>query len=258
MSWENRLVIYVGHLIDDNKQSQTIMSYISTIRSVLMENGIQLNEDKYLLSSLTRACRLNNDQVFHHFPTHKGMLRLLLKELDAFLLQERNQCYLNSLYKALLVTTYYGLFRIGEVTRSQHTVLAKNVHIGTKKDKMLFVLDSPKTHNKGCFPQTIKITASMSNSKSTAKDFCPFSLLREYIARHPTQKYDKEQFFVLSDRSPVTPQQFRSLLKQTLRRVHFVDDRYSVHRLRAGRALDLLNAGISIETIKKLFRWKLA
>ena len=57
------------------------------------------------------------------------------------------------------MTAYYGLFRIGELTFSEHAVRAKDVHVGTNKKKMLFVLHSSKTHDKGSKPQLIKVTS---------------------------------------------------------------------------------------------------
>ena len=67
------------------------------------------------------------------------------------------QPYLIHLYRALLSTTYFGMFRIGEVTLGDNTVKAKDVHIADNKDKMMFVLHTLKTHWKNNRPQMIKI-----------------------------------------------------------------------------------------------------
>ena len=61
--WQDRLTLFVGYLIDNKKQSQTIRSYVSTIKSVLKDDRIKISDDQYLISSLTRACKLKNDQV---------------------------------------------------------------------------------------------------------------------------------------------------------------------------------------------------
>ena len=57
--WEDYIVLFAAHLIDEGKQSQTFKSYISAIKVVLLDNAIEINEDIYLLYSLTRSCRLN-------------------------------------------------------------------------------------------------------------------------------------------------------------------------------------------------------
>ena len=106
-SWEDRLVLIAGFLIKEKQQSSTIRSYISTIKSVLRDDGIQINEDKYLLSSLTKACHLHNDQVQMQLPIRKGMLRVLLKNVPEVFPE---QPYLSCLLKTLFSTAYFGLF----------------------------------------------------------------------------------------------------------------------------------------------------
>ena len=55
-SWEDHLVLFIRYLVSNNRKSATIKSYISAIRSVLADDGIILNEDKVLLTSITKAC----------------------------------------------------------------------------------------------------------------------------------------------------------------------------------------------------------
>ena len=61
--WGQRIVLFVGYLISEEKQSSTICSYLSAIRAVLKIDGIKLKEDLFLVNSLTRACKLQNDRV---------------------------------------------------------------------------------------------------------------------------------------------------------------------------------------------------
>ena len=57
-TWEDRLMLFVGHLVKTEKKSTTIASYISAIKAVLKSDGGYMNQDKCLLNSLTKACRL--------------------------------------------------------------------------------------------------------------------------------------------------------------------------------------------------------
>ena len=59
------------------------------------------------------------------------------------------QMYLLILYQAIFITLYFGLFRIGELTAASgnHAVLAKDIHIGRNKNKLMFVLHTSKTHS---------------------------------------------------------------------------------------------------------------
>ena len=108
-NWEDRLLLFVAHLIDSKKQSATVKSYISAVKAVLQEERIELNQDQFLISSMTRACKINNDQVTTKLPIYKGLLALLLNETNKWY-EQINQPYLSILYKTLLLTAYFGLF----------------------------------------------------------------------------------------------------------------------------------------------------
>ena len=248
--WEEHLTLYIGYLIENKKQSATLKSYISMIRAILMINNIKINEDKFLLSSLTRACKLRNDEVSNRFPIHIGILRILLRKVHEIY---HKQNYLLVMYRALFSTAYYSLFRVGELMSGSHPVLAKNVHIASNKRKMLFLLTSSKTHRPGDPPQMVKITGIKKGKEVGA---CPFILLKEFIEHRPIRNDDMELFFIFRDGSPVKPDHFRSVLKLCLHKCGFNPNLYQVHSMSAGCAGNLLKAGVSVETIKKLGCWK--
>ena len=136
-------MLYVGYLVSINKQSCTIRSYVSAIKVVLSDIGIELNENRCLLNSLTRACKLVNDKVCTRLPIKKSLLNCILLQVQK---HYATQPYQMALYMALFSTAYFGLFRVGELTASEHVVKAVNVRIGQNKNKILFILDSSKTH----------------------------------------------------------------------------------------------------------------
>ena len=133
--WEDRLVLFVAYFVDNNRCPTTINSYISTIKAVLLEDSYELAEDRYLLNLLTKACKYRkNNFIKIRLPIHKDLLHLVLKEVDKMFLSSSNhQPYLAVLYKTILSTGYYGLFRIEEVTKGTHPVLTRDVHIGQNK-----------------------------------------------------------------------------------------------------------------------------
>ena len=79
-SWEDRLTLFVGYLVNDGKKASTIKSYVSAIKAVLMEIKVELTTDMFLITSLTHACRLINDHVRTHLPILKGQLNMILKQ----------------------------------------------------------------------------------------------------------------------------------------------------------------------------------
>ena len=174
---------------------------------------------------------------------------------------EIGQPYLRILYMAMISTIYYGLFRIGEIAKGGHTVLARDVHIGTNKNKMLFVLRTSKTHWSDGDPQMIKISAkrvpdSQISEYHARPRFCPFQLLRDYLSCRLKYRKNTKVFFIYNDRSTVPQDNFRKVLYLALDRCKIDRTNYGSHSLRAGRCLDLFRYGVSVETIKKIGRWK--
>ena len=260
-TWEEHLTLFVGFLIDNKKKSTTINSYISAIKSVLKEDGADINEDRILLNSLTKACRYKNDTVLTRLPIRKNLLHLMLDTIEY--VHRSQQPFLITLYKAIFITAYYGMFRVGELTKSIHVVKARDVHIGKNKNKIMFILRTSKTHWTDVKPQIIKIngeefdpTGKRCENPILDNNYCPFSLLKEYINMRKYRANDEEQFFVFRDRTAVTPYHFRSMLKQVLKVLNLDINVYGTHGFRSGRSSDLMAMGISVETIRILGRWR--
>ena len=246
----------MGYLIEQGKRSQTVKSYVSGLKAILSEVNVKLDNDSFLLSALTRACKFKNDRASMRLPIGKNMLRIILAKTHDVLM-DRHQPYLAVLYCALFSTAYYGLFRVGELTSGSHPVRVGNVHTGRNKKKMLFILESSKTHGKHMRPQSIKIT-SISSSESHIKrktecnrNFCPYELINSFIQIRPRYLSRSEPFFIFQDRSPVKPIHMRQILKSMIHNSGFDQDVYNCQRLHIGRASDLLKMGISVDTIKK-------
>ena len=260
-TWEERIALFVAYLIDKKRQSATIKSYVSAIRAVLQSDGVNLNEDRVLITSLTRSCRVINDTVRTRLPIQKGMLRVILKQVKIYF---KSQPYLTVLYQALFSTAYFGLLRVGEITAGSHPILAKDVHTGRNKNKILFILHSSKTHGKESKPQMVKITSTPLTNKKPKScvgseqvfSYCPYTLLKEYIKVRGHYTNLREPFFVFSDHSPVTPNQMRKCLKNILKMCGFNENLYDTHSFRSGRSTDLLKFGLSVESIKKIGRWR--
>ena len=157
----------------------------------------------------------------------------------------------------MFLAGYYGLLRAGELTQSDHVLKVDAVNIGVNKEKLLFILTSSKTHCKGNEPQQIKISSLNRGDEGTKfGKYCPFTAINDYIEMRPDMKTADKQFFVFSDNSPVKSHHFREILKQMITINNLDSSLYTIHSLRSGRAGDLLSMGVSVETIKKIGRWR--
>ena len=248
-SWEERVGLFVAFMANSNRKSTTVRSYISAIKSILKDDGYIWNENKVQLNLLTRGCRLINDRVKLRLPIKTRLLDLMLFETERVY---DKQVYLCALYKAMLSLGYYGLLRVGEMTKSPHVIKAANVHVGKNKDKILMVLYSSKTHGKDKLPQKIKITA---NENARISCFCPFKIANQYLKIRGDYRNMNEQLFVMADRSPVEHIQFRRYLRSILKNLNLNEMLYDCHSLRSGRASEMQNFGYSIQQIKLAGRW---
>ena len=234
-------------------------SYISALKAVLKEYEIDLQEDTYLIKSLTRACKLQNDKIKTRLPIKKSQLAEILSKISE---TYHDQPYLSLMYRTLFSTMYFGLLRISEVTGPVHAVKVPDVKVGSNKKKFLLILQTSKTHWKNVKPQMIKISAKgkayecYSGGEDAKKLPCPYQLLREYSRMRRPYKSRSEPFFVHADNSPVTNAQVTKCLKTMLKLTNYDETLFGSHSIRIGRTCDLYKLGIPIDVIKKLGRWK--
>ena len=251
-TWEERTSLYVGFLAGAGKKSSTIKSYISGIKSILEDDGYEWSDKDFKMTSLTKACRLVNDQVRTRLPIKHRLLEVILDKLDDFY-TKRSQHYLKLMYQCIFLLAYYGLLRIGEMATGSHPFKARDIHISYDKKKIMIVLFSSKTHGKESNPQQIKIWAD--NDVKSAK-YCPFEITSKFSKLRGGYVCDTEQFFLFKDGSPVTPRHVRTALRAVLKKLGLNHKLYNTHSFRIGRASDLMRNGMSIEHIKKVGRWR--
>ena len=204
------------------------------------------------LNSLIRSCKLENDRVKVRLPIQKGLLEMMLFELER---QFDDQPYLEILYKTIFCLAYYGMLRVGEMAYSPHTIKACKVHVGNNKDKILLVLYTSKTHGKESKPQRIKVSAVPMKQKDT-KFFCPFATVINYMSARGTYLSESEPFFIFKGKTAMKAEQIRTPTRSILEKLNLDSSLYDVHSWRIGRTCDLYKFGYSIEQIKIMGRWK--
>ena len=252
--WEDRVALFCAHLVQTGKQSTTIKSYVSAIKKTLKDDGYQWDQNAILLETLIKACRLLNDRVKTRLPINIGLLELILFEVKRVFTGE--QPYLIALYRAIFALAYYGLLRISELTvgpEACHFIRARNIHVGTNKNKILIVLYSSKTHGKESKPQIIKITAKPDGCR---KHFCPFTLVRQYMTLRRDYDDDNEPFFVFRENITVSGNHVRKVLRECLTHLNLDSKLYDTHSFRIGMASDMMKNHISIPRIKQAGRWR--
>ena len=197
--WEDRVCLFGAYMVQKGVQSSTLKSYFSAIKGILADDGYIWCNNRIVLGSLVKACKLTNDRVKTRLPIQIRLLEILLFEIERLF---DKQPYLEILYKTMLIVGYYGMLRVGEITTGSHPVRAKDVHIGSNKNKILLILYTSKTHGYGSKPQKVKIEQNLA-IKPGKRYFCPFTISRQYLHQRGNYKSDNEPFFVFSNRDPI-------------------------------------------------------
>ena len=257
ISWEEKTALFGAYLVDDGVQSSTLKSYFSAIKYILKQDGYEWDDNKAILSSLIKSCKIENDTLKVRLPIQKGLFEMLLFELERLYGSGNQQPYLELMYKVIFCLAYYGMMRVGELTWSPHTLKASNVHISGNKDKIMLVLYTSKTHGTESSPQRIKISAVQESKAYKCKRlFCSVKAVTRFMTVRGNYDNTNDQFFVFVDGSPVKPKNFRATLRELLNRLGLNALLYDVHSFRIGRTCDLAKFGYSIEQIKSFGRWK--
>ena len=71
-------------------------------KSILMAEGIHLNDDSYRLSVLVNACKIHNDTLTVRLLIQKGLMTMILDVVGEFYMT-RGGPYLAKMYKAVSV-----------------------------------------------------------------------------------------------------------------------------------------------------------
>ena len=218
--WEHCVALYCTYLVNEGRQSNTINSYISTIKAILRADKYKWNDQLGQLNVITWACKYTNDAIRTRLPIMKGFLEVILFKLQRHYGDQNPQPFLESLYRSLFLLAYYGMMRVGELTMdsNNYTLKAKDLFIGRNKNKILIVLYSSKTHLPGQTPQQIKISANQQYDSNSL--FCPFKSTREYLTMRGNYSSEEEPFFIFSDGSPVKPDNFRSIMRELIKKLN--------------------------------------
>ena len=250
--------LYCTHLATNIEvQSSTLRSYVSAIKSKLIADGYKWNQDLLYLSALVRGCKIKNDTIKVRLPISKGLLEVILFEIERRYSVISIQCYKCALFKAIYATLYYGLFRVGELAEGRDTVKAIDVHDATNKNQYLFVLHSSKTHSNADRPQKVRVQADNEVIGSQINNnFSPVTIIDEYIQVCRIRLTTDEPFFMKDDGAPVTACEIREELRDILLQLKLKPELYDVHSFRIGRVTDLYKWGVSIEQIQEVGRWK--
>ena len=61
--WKDCATLFGTALVEDRVQSSTLKSYMTAIKRTLIDDNYDWNDNRVLVNTLTKACRLINNKV---------------------------------------------------------------------------------------------------------------------------------------------------------------------------------------------------
>lgn len=229
-TWEDRMEIWAAHLANHKKHSNTIASYMSAIRHVLATDGIFVSSSNFKLAMIIKVCRLHNDVLYIRLPIQIKLLNRMLDFVHDHYVINLGQIYLGAWLRAAFAMGYYGLMRISELTKGDHTVLACDINRAKNKRKVTIYFRSSKTHTRADQPQIIQIQGSDHYGNN-----CPFKIIDNFANLRGKQALDiEEPFFIHQDGSAITSNQLNVNFNLVLSHLNYDNTLFGFHSYRIG------------------------
>ena len=244
--------LFISYLSFRKLAFSTIKSYLSAISYVHKLRGFQDPTKSFLIEKLSTALSRQQPSDIR-LPITRPILHELLRSLSF----ANSSAFQRSLFSAMFLVAFYGLFRIGELA-SKSTRFARSV---VQYSNLTFSFG--EDHNGQ--PQGAKITISEYKHNASRKPFdillardfsspfCPVIALFQYCKVRGDRP---GPLFCHADQTSISVHQFNVALQNCLSYCGLDTSRYKSHSFRIGGACHAAEQGYSDAQIRALGRWK--
>lgn len=241
----NCIPLFISYLSFRKLAFSTIKSYLSAISYVHKIKGFHDPTKSFLIQKLSTALSRQQSSDIR-LPVTRPILHELLRSLRF----TNSSAFQRSLFSAMFLVAFYGLFRIGELasksTRFAPSVVQySNLTIVSRNEAKITISDYK--HNSSRRPFDILLARDVSSP------FCPVTSLLQYCkvrGNHPGP------LFCHADQTTISVHQFNVALQQCLSYCGLDISRYKSHSFRIGGACHAADQGYSDAQIRALGRWK--
>ena len=223
----------------------------STLRAML--GALSFFHKKHSLPDPTKTFRLNRIlKGISKTQKGKNKLRPIRKYLLLRMVAMLNTYpsnYTRKLLKAVLLITYHGCFRIGEVVKStnpQHAMRIENLSFLYKDDKLAYAKFKLHTFKHAKHPIAVKIPVEYSQN-------CPVAALLDFLH---LRGHHGGLLFVQENGKPVTRDFVAAKIKDLISALGKDASHFNTHSLRIGRTTDMSLIGVPEHIIKQTGRWR--
>ena len=123
------LVEFVGFMSLGRLAASTITTYISSVRHKLKLVGKDNFQNSFLLKLVLCGSKNSAQQPDVYLPISITMLHDMINGLPLIHPNHYEIC----MFSALLAVGFHGLFRLGKLTYSQHSITVDNMHVSASR-----------------------------------------------------------------------------------------------------------------------------
>ena len=238
----NRILEFISYLNLNNFAPASITTYITAISFVHKMANVHDPTAKFCVQKLLCAVNKLHGRDDSRLPITLILLSRLNLSLDSAV---RNK-YHRVLLQAMFSIAFFGLCRIGEITKQPDGLVSLfNNQVSINSDYLLLTIVHFK-HNKAKRPIVLKIHRQVDNS------ICPLLAMINYLSVRPPQD---GPLFCFPDGKPISRNFFTKNLKFCINFCGLDSKQYSSHSFRIGGASYLASLGLSDTQLRTMGRW---
>ena len=239
----NTVAFYIGHLQSNGYAPASITSYVTAISYIHRISLFPDPTNNTLIQRLLAGANKLSPSHDARLPITLIMLQRLSRALDKTV----SSYYNRLLYRAMFVSAFFGLFRIGELTTDVKGVVALcSDQIEISRTHVQITIRHFK-HNDKREPMDLILP------KQDDDLICPVQCLLEYLK---LRGESKGPLFCFPGGKVVSRDLFARILKETLIFCGINIKLYKAHSFRIGAASWYASRGCSDAQIRMLGRWK--
>jgi len=237
------VLMFLGYMHVKGYAPSTMLTYNSAISYPHKLKGVQDPTSSFAVQKLLAGATKVKPDSDSRLPINLSILH----NLSVALLQTVSSPYLRILFRAMYLTSFFALMRVGEVTSNSVESTALFLDQLKFQDNYAIIVISKFKHNLNRQPFELVLVPQ------TDEKICPIRALQGYIN---ARGRCNGPLFCLPDLKPVSREIFLTNLKHTLSFCGLDPTLYKSHSFRIGGASYYAELGLSDEQIRLIGRWK--
>ena len=242
------IAAYIAHLSLSGLAASTINVHTASISYIHKVNGWQDPTDNFLIQKLKEGCKRQNRAGDLRYPITLPILKRLMEVLNTVC----RDAFESFLFKAVFLVAFFGFLRVSEFAKTANINVTRVLDInditflGESQSVANLQIRYSKTDQQG-------LGSVIQLCEGNDKLLCPVTALKQYLSVRP---FIQGPLFLHFDSKVLLSHQVTAVLKKSVTVIGLDPALFSSHSFRIGAATSASLAGISIEEIKNLGRWR--